>query len=290
MTLNIEYQKELKTAKFTDEQQLKIKLISKLRKPSIEHYYNSMKQNIFELDGQFIEKNLRCKLCQDYFQKFTITFCGHSFCYLCIFEHLLKSHKCPCCFATIKGLQFVYCKTIDNFIQSQVIISSQKHIDNYYSRKQVLKEWKAKKKIYNFNIGDLIDVLDSEHIWCVGKILNIKQKKENQILIHYQGYNKVYDEYISMQSPRLSTLGLFTNRKDILLYQPSLNEDLLSNYLRYLEQLQSHQTSFINYLILQRQNQNQNLIFTFESTGRNTISNLFSLIIQNNSMFNDQQQ
>ncbi|CAD8067194.1 unnamed protein product [Paramecium sonneborni] len=287
MSLNQEYQKELKLAKFADEQLLKTKFITKLRKPSMKHDHDSMIQNIFKLDGQFIEKNLKCRLCQDYFQKFTITFCGHSFCYLCLFEHLLKSHKCPCCFTKIKGLQFVYCKTIDGFIQSQVIVSSQKHIDNYHSRKNVLKEWKAKKKIKNFNIGDSLDVLDSEHIWCVGKILKIKQKKRNQILIHYQGQNKIYDEYISINSPRLSTLGLFTNRKDILLYQPSLNEELLQIYLRYLEQLQNNETSFIDYLISQRQNQNQNLIFAFQSNGRNTISNLFSLIIYNNQTIND---
>ncbi|CAD8149768.1 unnamed protein product [Paramecium pentaurelia] len=289
MSQNKEYEKELKQVMFTDQQQLKTKIISKLRKPSIKYDYNKKRLSIFELDRKFKEENLRCITCSDYFQKFTLTFCGHSFCYLCIFEHLLKSHKCPSCLTTIKGLQFIYCKTIDGFIQSQVVISSQKNNEQYLSRKKDLKVWKAKKKIQTFNIGDLVDILDTEHIWCVGKILNIIQKKkENQILVHYEGWNKVYDECISIQSPRLSSKGLFTNRKDILLYQPSFNQNTMQNYIRQLEHQQTQQTSLLNYLIFQQQNQNQNYIMAIESADRSTLSNLLSLVIYIREMSNDQ--
>lgn len=75
------------------------------------------------------------------------------------------------------------------------------------------------------DIGMELDVLDTEHIWCVGTIRGIIHNKVPQILIHYNGWNKIYDEYISYNSPRLSPLGLYTRRKgiiyiyiDILLY------------------------------------------------------------------------
>ncbi|CAK75453.1 unnamed protein product (macronuclear) [Paramecium tetraurelia] len=288
MFQNKVYEKELKKAMFADQQQLKTRLISKLRKPSMKHDYNKKKLGIFELDRKFKEENLRCIICQDYFQKFTLTFCGHSFCYLCIFEHLLKSHKCPSCFTTIKGLQFIYCKIIDGFIQSQVV-SSQKNNALYLSRKKDLKAWKAKKKIQTFNVGDLVDILDTEHIWCVGKILNLRQKKkENYILVHYQGWNKIYDECISIHSQRLSPIGLFTNRKDILLYQPTLNENTVSNYVRRVENQQNQELGLLNYLILQQQSQGQNFIMAIESADRNTLSSLLSLVVYIREMSNNQ--
>lgn len=44
-------------------------------------------------------------------------------------------------------------------------------------------------------VGDRLDVRDTEYIWCVGKVLNIylKNGKPSELLIHYLGWNRIYD-------------------------------------------------------------------------------------------------
>jgi hypothetical protein len=65
-----------------------------------------------------------------------------------------------------------------------------------------------------FELGQEVDVLDTEYIWCRGTIREVvNRKKRSQVLVHYEGWNKVYDEYITQNSYRLAPLGLFTNRK-----------------------------------------------------------------------------
>jgi hypothetical protein len=44
-----------------------------------------------------------------------------------------------------------------------------------------------------------------------------------ELLIHYQGWNKIYDEILELSSPRLAPLGYFTSREDIPRY--ALNEN-----------------------------------------------------------------
>ncbi|CAD8064026.1 unnamed protein product [Paramecium sonneborni] len=270
---NIEIEEQLREVRFADSKQIKNKFLSKFRKQQSLEVYNQIRKNPFQLSQEFHSNELKCKLCQDYFIKFTITSCGHSFCYYCIFEHLLKSHKCPCCQTGLKGLELIYCKTIDQFIQNSKILENNSTILN---RKKEFKEWKLKKKIKNVKQGDSLDVLDTEHIWCVGQIMNIRNQKE--MLVHYQGWNKAYDEYISISSPRLSPLGLFTNRTDILLYQPSMNENAMSNYVRQIAS-QNQDNDLFNYLILQQQTSNSNIILAIESPGRNTLSSLLQLVI-----------
>ncbi|CAD8150769.1 unnamed protein product [Paramecium octaurelia] len=266
---NIEIEEELREARFASYQQIKNKFLSKFRKKQSLETYNQIRKNPLQLSQEFHQSELKCKLCKNYYVKFTIAQCGHSFCYYCIFEHLLKSHKCPCCQNILKGLQFIYCKTIDQFIQNSKLLQNNQTILN---RKKEFKEWKMKKKITNFKLGDSLDVLDTEHIWCVGQIINMRNQKE--MLVHYKGWDKVYDEYISISSPRLSPLGLFTDRTDILLYQSSPNDNAMSNYVRQIEE-----NDQLNYLILQQQISNSNIILAIESPTNNTLQSLLQLVV-----------
>ncbi|CAD8050855.1 unnamed protein product [Paramecium primaurelia] len=270
---NITIQEELREVRFADIKQIKNKFLQKFRKPQNIEVYNQIRKTPFQLSETFHEIALKCRLCKNYYIKFTITQCGHSFCYYCIFEHLLKSHRCPCCQTTLKGLQFIYCNTIDQFIKNSNVLIKNSTIIN---KKKEFKEWKLKKKITNFNLGDTLDVLDTEHIWCVGQIINIRNQKE--MLVHFQGWNKVYNEFIQISSPRLSPLGLFTNRSDILLYQPSLNENSMSNYVRQIG-TQNQENDTFNFLIIQQQTQNSNFILAIESPNSNTLSSLLQLVI-----------
>jgi hypothetical protein len=39
------------------------------------------------------------------------------------------------------------------------------------------------------------------------------------LIIHYEGWNKYYDEIVPINSPRIAPFGLYTSREDIPKYQ-----------------------------------------------------------------------
>jgi hypothetical protein len=43
--------------------------------------------------------------------------------------------------------------------------------------------------------------------------------KDPLLVVHYEGWNKYYDEIIKQSSPRLAPLGTYSNRRDIPKYQ-----------------------------------------------------------------------
>lgn len=45
-----------------------------------------------------------------------------------------------------------------------------------------------------------------------------KGDRVTELLIHYQGWNKIYDEILDVSSPRLAPLGFYTAREDIPRY------------------------------------------------------------------------
>lgn len=61
---------------------------------------------------------------------------------------------------------------------------------------------------------------DTEYIWCVG-IVELKITSQNRpplLYIHYEGWNRKYDEYLYQPSKRLAPLGTYTKRNDIPKY------------------------------------------------------------------------
>ena len=78
-------------------------------------------------------------------------------------------------------------------------------------------EFERNRKLQNFEINEIIDVLDSENIWCKGKIIDIlKNDLSINLKIHYLGWNSLYDEIINKDSIRVAKLGFFTSRQSDL--------------------------------------------------------------------------
>ncbi len=70
-------------------------------------------------------------------------------------------------------------------------------------------------------VGDKVDVRDTEYIWLNG---TIKSKiecaaRDTLVIVHYEGWNSYYDEVIKLTSPRLAPMGTYSSRKDIPKYQ-----------------------------------------------------------------------
>jgi hypothetical protein len=77
----------------------------------------------------------------------------------------------------------------------------------------------------------VVDVKDTESIWCQGTILEVYQKydptsmrnKTVAVLVHYNRWNNIYNEIIDVPTVRLAPQNYFSSRSDIPHY--NLAED-----------------------------------------------------------------
>ena len=68
--------------------------------------------------------------------------------------------------------------------------------------------------------GDKLDVRDTEYVWCkaVVELKIISKKRKPLLYVHYEGWNRKYDEYLYIDSPRIAPFGFYTSRNDIPKY------------------------------------------------------------------------
>ena len=66
-----------------------------------------------------------------------------------------------------------------------------------------------------------MDARDTGFIWCVGTVTMVIESiaREPILAIHYEGWNRWYDEFLPINSPRLARLGFYTHRDDIPKYK-----------------------------------------------------------------------
>lgn len=68
-----------------------------------------------------------------------------------------------------------------------------------------------KINIESVKIEDLIDARDTEFIWCKAKVMNIfRTNGKIEFLVHFLGWNEIYDEIISSNSQRLAPFKFFS--------------------------------------------------------------------------------
>ena len=108
---------------------------------------------------------------------------------------------------------------------------------SYQKRQDENLQWEKERflKLDEFQEGEEIDVCDTEHIWCKAMIKKVFKEngKQNEILVHYGQWNKIYDEVINVKSQRLAPYGFFSDRTDIPHYRLSQNEDNLRGRIGY---------------------------------------------------------
>ena len=76
-------------------------------------------------------------------------------------------------------------------------------------------------------VGDKVDACDTENIWCKATVeLVIKAPSRKDLLyVHYEGWNRKYDEFVYIDSHRLAPLGVYTKREDIPIYRMMNNRE-----------------------------------------------------------------
>lgn len=114
---------------------------------------------------------------------------------------------------------------IDNAVKMMVIAKKEQgdseDFERWQERTHKYKEWINAHQVKSVKAGQKLDVCDTEHIWCKATIeLVIKtQNRKDLLYVHYEGWNRKYDEYMYIDSHRISPLGFYTNRTDIPVYR-----------------------------------------------------------------------
>lgn len=154
-----------------------------------------------------------------------IAICGHSFCHQCISECLVHKKECPQCRKNIRKKVLQPSVLIDNavklFVSSKKDKGSSDDFNKWSERMKAYDTWIESTKLKVVKVGDRIDACDTENIWCRATVeLIIKAPNRKDLLyVHYEGWNRKYDEYIYSDSHRIAPLGVYTGRQDIPIYR-----------------------------------------------------------------------
>jgi len=114
------------------------------------------------------------------------------------------------------------CFSIDDVISQLIANSSDTDIKvQWENQKCDFTTWQLSKKVEKVDVGQMLDVRDTGYIWCKGTVTMVIESigKEPILAIHYEGWNRWYDEFLSISSPRLARLGFYTIRDDIPKYK-----------------------------------------------------------------------
>ena len=94
--------------------------------------------------------------------------------------------------------------------------------EEYTERQEFYTKWREENTVLaELEPGDLIDVRDTLHIWCVGQVKEVirnPNQRPNTILVHYKDWNSIYDEFIPTDSYRITPYGTFSTRLDLPKY------------------------------------------------------------------------
>ena len=120
-----EYYKEIQDLKISNKNELKNKLLLKLRKNTNLNEYEEKKKKIKQ---NKIVSDMECPICFGAFLTTTVTICGHSFCEKCYADSII--HKpvilnyyfkgCPICRVKVRTHQYHYCKTVDRLTNDRM--------------------------------------------------------------------------------------------------------------------------------------------------------------------------
>ena len=135
---------------------------------SVQEEVKDNQKQILQLLGHI--DSLQCSICMDFILNCRTAVCGHSFCHVCIEESLLRKKECPNCRKEIRkwGCQKseLIDQAVDLVIQSRSSQGDSAEATRWQERKDNFKTWLDKHNVKNVKAGQVIDCLDTEHIWC----------------------------------------------------------------------------------------------------------------------------
>ena len=166
-------------------------------------------ENIQTKDNQSEDTNfMSCPLCNNLLSKCVTTQCGHSYCDVCLEEHLIFKATCFVCEAEqrpnwrqdIRNQPLRSCFAIDTMISQLQEQGGDADPDARKQQQQQVEkkqQTRLRRRLPNeLQIGDRVDVRDADYIWCKGVIRLIVEsaKREPVLLIHYEHFDDSKDE------------------------------------------------------------------------------------------------
>mmetsp|Transcript_26382 Transcript_26382/g.40275 ORF Transcript_26382/g.40275 Transcript_26382/m.40275 type:complete len:135 (+) Transcript_26382:748-1152(+) len=114
---------------------------------------------------------------------------------------------------------------VDNAVKMKVyskkLTGNGEELERWQERITKYHKWLDGHRLTAVKAGERVDVCDTELIWCRATVeLVIKSANRKDLLyLHYEGWNRKYDEYLYIDSHRVAPLGLYTERTDIPKYR-----------------------------------------------------------------------
>lgn len=115
------------------------------------------------------ENVLTCPICMDYIVSCKTAICGHSFCEVCIHEAMIRKKECPNCRKDIRKYVLKETNMIDTAVSMMIKgkqTTDESEYERHHDRLKNFKDWKDKHTVKEVKPGDMLDVLDTEYIWC----------------------------------------------------------------------------------------------------------------------------
>lgn len=157
---------------------------------------------------------------------------------------MIRKRECPHCRKDIRAWCLTKSELIDRAVELMVRSKTTTTGDasqetRWSERLENNRRWVAKHEISSTTLkaGSKLDVLDTEHIWCPA-LVELKITCSNGsplILVHYEGWSRKYDEFLSLMSHRVAPIGTYTNRNDIPRYRMCLRPGSAVTYAHVLE-------------------------------------------------------
>ena len=159
-----------------------------------------------------------------------------------------------------------------------------------------------KKDEYNLNfydlnkrelqIGEWVDVKDTVENWLDAQVIDINESKR-EVLIHYNGWNRRWDEWLPMNSPKIMPFRYHTRQTVITEYTspfPNKRPNILKfheknkdNFLDIFSEIKEVNNLVFNLVEKINENNNNNINFNIENNNINNNNNNNYLNVNNNN-------
>ena len=175
-------------------------------------------------------------------------------------------------------------------------INSSSLLNNNNINNKKTEEFDYNLNFYDLNkrtlqIGEWVDVKDTVENWLDAQVIDINESKK-EVLIHYNGWNRRWDEWLPMNSPKIMPFRYHTRQTVITEYTspfPNKRPNILKfheknndNFLEIFSEIKEVNNLVFN--LVEKINENNNINFNIEN---NNINNNKLENINNDNNKND---
>ena len=181
-------------------------------------------------------------------------------------------------------------------------INSSSLLNNNNINNKKTEEFDYNLNFYDLNkrtlqIGEWVDVKDTVENWLDAQVIDINESKK-EVLIHYNGWNRRWDEWLPMNSPKIMPFRYHTRQTVITEYTspfPNKRPNILKfheknndNFLDIFSEIKDVNNLVFNLIEkINENNNNNNINFNIENNNLNNNNNNYLNVNNNNKNDNN---